>query len=219
MCGRYVFNPGKPDDFYNRFDVEDRSTKLQDNYNVAPGQLMPTITRNSPNTVTLMKWGLTPGWMKGRSGPINARSETILEKPMFKHSFLNKRCLIPTSGFYEWKKTKDGKVPFYIHLKNDELFSFAGIYESHEDAGGKLHFTYVIITTNPNKLMKDIHDRMPVIISKENEDLWLDNEGKDTEPLLNLLKPYKASDMEAYPVSTRVNTPINNSHDLLTKVD
>ncbi len=217
MCGRYVFNPGKPNEFFDRFNVENRDVKLQDNYNVAPGQVMPTITRNSPNKITLMKWGLTPGWMKGKSGPINARSETILEKPMFKRPFLNNRCLIPTSGFYEWKKTKDGKIPYFIHLKNVEMFSFAGIYESHEDAGGKTHFTYAIITTSPNKLMEDIHDRMPVIISKAGEDLWIDNENKDSEPLLSLFKPFKASDMEAYPVSSRVNTPINNSPDLLER--
>jgi len=216
MCGRYIFTPGEK--YFDRFDISNRIDKLLDSYNVSPSQSMPVVVRNSPNKSMLMKWGLSPIWMKGKSGLINARAETITEKPMFKSPFQKRRCLVPANGFYEWKKTEKGKVPYFIHLKSDELFAFAGIYDEHEDAGNKKHQTYAIITSTPNELMKDIHDRMPVILTKKEEDIWLDPES-DEDVLLSLLDSFPASDMDAYTVSRDVNSPQNNIKDLLKKVD
>lgn len=222
MCGRYTILHSK--ELLRRFKVKKKPKEpLRDNYNVAPQQTLPVITNHGQgNEIELMRWGLIPVWAKDESMSykmINARAETILEKPTWKRPFKTQRCLIPASGFYEWQKDGKSKVPYYIHLKQDEIFSFAGLYDIWHDAQKKEVRTYSIITTKPNSLMKDIHDRMPVILSKKDEDLWVHPEGEDSVGLLeDLLRPYDAKKMEAYIVDKAVNTPKNNFRELINKV-
>lgn len=221
MCGRYVFNPGKPNEFYDRFSVNNRDIELHKNYNVSPGEVMPTITRNSPNKIVLMKWGLIPFWAKDPQigyKMINARAETVAEKPSFRKAFKTQRCLIPSSGFYEWKRVEKEKIPFFIHLKSTDIFSFAGLFDEWKDVEGQVTRSYTIITTVPNEIMESIHNRMPVILSKNSESVWLDTSVTDTDTLKILLGPYDKKDMEAYPVSTRINKPINNDSELVKPV-
>ncbi len=173
MCGRYGFVP--PKDFKDRFELENELVDLRARYNVAPGSIMPIITRNSPNRVELMKWGLIPFWSKDPKiaySTINARSETVETSPAFRKPFKSQRCLIPASFFYEWKRIdKKTKIPYLFKLANDEVFSFAGLYDIWKDAEEKEFKTYTIITTTPNKLMESVHNRIPVLLSKEDEDV------------------------------------------------
>lgn len=219
MCGRYVLQ--NADSIPSRFDAEfDASFSFSDNFNTAPSQLMPVITRNSPNKVQLMKWGLIPVWAKDPKigfKMINARSETIMEKPSFKSPFQKHRCLIPTTGFYEWKKEGTTKIPHFIHMQDNSMFAFAGITSVWKDAEGMEVYTYSIITTKANVLMADIHERMPVILRKDDEDMYLDNE-TPIEVVQEMLIPYSPNDLEAYAVSTEVNKPSNNYSALLTKL-
>lgn len=220
MCGRYVLQD--PDYINSRYNLENPLKELLASFNVAPGALMPTISRNSPNRGVIRRWGLIPSWARDpRIGfkLTNARSETITQKPSFRTAFATRRCLIPNSGFYEWHRTPEGKTPYYIKIKSESMASFAGLYDTWTDATGKLTLeTFTIITTAANSLIAPIHDRMPVFISKEDEDTWL-SKTTPTKDLLALLQPYPENDMEAYPVSKEVNSTRNNSPDLLTPID
>ena len=218
MCGRYGFIPGK--DFYKRFKVDKATGKLKASYNVAPGRTMPVIIRQSPNQAVEMKWGLVPHWAKDpRIGyrMINARAETLGSRPAFREELHTKRCLVPANGFYEWEHKGKDKVPYYIKLKNDEMFAFAGLYDIWKDAEGKMLMTYTIITTDSNPLVGKIHDRMPVILKEEYEDEWLDPGEKDIEKLSALLKPYPAGELEAYQVADLVNNPKNDNEKLIVR--
>jgi putative SOS response-associated peptidase YedK len=215
MCGRYSFVPKQ--DFAERFQVENQQLDLQTRYNVAPSQVMPVITRNSPNRAEEMRWGLVPFWAKDPSignRMINARAETIAEKPAFRRPLAARRCLVPASGFYEWQRSPEGKVPHYIFLRDAETFAFAGLYEIWKDEAGNALKTYTIITTTPNALMEPIHNRMPVILRREDEALWLDK-AAEVPDLLALLRPYPAELMDAYPVSRAVNSPANDGEELI----
>lgn len=203
-----------------RYDaISNDDFDLKPNYNVAPSFMMPVVTKNSPKKIQLMKWGLIPSWAKdSRIGykMINARAESIQEKPSFRNSFKNRRCLVPATGFYEWKKDGDTKIPYYFKAKDNSTFSFAGLYDIWIDAEGKEILSYTIITTEPNEIMKPIHNRMPVIIKRKDEDTWLDINSPDLE-LFGLLKPIENAVLEKYQVSSEVNNPRNNSEDLIKK--
>lgn len=219
MCGRYVLT--ETEAIFDRFDVDDREIELKPRYNIAPGQINPVITRNSPNKIVLMKWGLVPVWAKDEGigyKMINARAETVADKPAFKRLLKSKRCIVPASGFYEWQKSGKDKIPYYIHRKDNKLFGFAGLYDEWQSPNGELLLTYTIITTSPNELMEQIHDRMPVILEKENESEWL-HPDSDINYLQTLLDAYEVNEMEAYIVSKDVNTPRNDDPDLIKKVD
>ncbi len=216
MCGRYGFVP--KENFYTRFDIDNHLATLEARYNAAPGQLMVVVTRNSPNKAVFMKWGLIPHWAQDPKigyQMINARAETVRQKPAFCNSLVSKRCLVPASGFFEWKKAEDGKIPYYIHLQNTDIFSFAGLFDTWTDGEGKEISSYTIITTTPNDFMVSIHDRMPVILQEVDEKIWLDPDIKDIENLMGLLKPYPSSEMIAYPVSRDVNKPENDDENIL----
>jgi putative SOS response-associated peptidase YedK len=207
MCGRYGFVPGK--NFDERFQVEHQQETLLPSYNVAPGATMPVVVRNSPNRVELMKWGLIPFWAKDPKNSyktINARAETVATSPVFREALKRRRCLVPASGFYEWQQTERGKLPYFIHLKDIELFAFAGLYDVWQDAEGNELRTYTIITTTPNDLVQPIHNRMPVILHPDDEAMWIDPKMNDTAALRALLQPFPNALMEAYPVSRAVNT-------------
>jgi putative SOS response-associated peptidase YedK len=205
MCGRYVFTPDER--FYDRFTIENRLDVLDARYNVAPGQNMPVITRNSPNQAVMMRWGLIPFWAKdAKTGwrTINARAESVRVKPAFKKPFQSQRCLIPASGFYEWEKRPHLKVPYYFKLKTNDMFAFAGLYDIWKDGQRSEVKSYTIITTESNSLVGKIHNRMPVILRKADESTWLDK-NTNLEIIAKLLKPYKGNDMAAYPVASEAN--------------
>jgi putative SOS response-associated peptidase YedK len=216
MCGRY--NLTSPQNIQSRFETTN-NLDLRPNYNAAPGQLMPVVTRNSPNKVELMKWGLIPFWAKDPSigyKMINARAETVAEKPSYRNAFKSRRCLVPSTGFYEWKREGKLKAPYLITVKESEMFSFAGLYETWKDVEGKEIHSFTIITTTPNQAVSDIHDRMPVILKAENEAEWLDLKVKDVAQLQRLLQPYENDLVEVRPVSDLVNNAQNNVPEILT---
>lgn len=218
MCGRYQLTlAGKNKLFGYHFKINDQQVvHLKDNYNVAPSQQMPVVVKHSPNTLMMMTWGLIPSWSKdGKSLVINARSETLAVKPMFKKLLETQRCIVPSTGFYEWKKTSEGKQPFYIGLKDHGFFGFAGLYDIWKNPMGEEIHTYVIITCNPNYTMSKIHNRMPVILMKEDEEKWLNPDTVEEERLLPYLKPYPDKFLTIYPISNRINSPFNND----SKVD
>jgi len=216
MCGRYSLVPKA--DFAERFGVENLQLDLEPRYNIAPTQTTPVITRNSPNRAEEMRWGLVPFWAKDPSignKMINARAETIAEKASFKWSFKKKRCLIPANGFYEWKKEGKTKQPYLIHRQDGKPFAFAGLWSTWVDKehGGVPLETFTILTTDPNDLMRPLHNRMPVIVDPENFDLWLDPKVEDPAKLQPLLVPHAVDGFEAFPVSKNVNSPAHDAPD------
>jgi putative SOS response-associated peptidase YedK len=218
MCGRYSLVPTER--IAARFNIQQQPLTLSPRYNVAPSQSMPVVVRNSPNRLVEMQWGLIPSWSKEprtQFSTINARAETITKSPVFRGPFKSLRCLVPASGFYEWQRTGAGKQPFCIRLKETDLFAFAGLYDVWHAADGNELFSYTVITTTPNELVASIHNRMPVILRQEDEDVWLDEETNPAR-LLALLKAYPADAMEAYPVSRAVNSPANEGAELMQSV-
>jgi putative SOS response-associated peptidase YedK len=184
MCGR--FTVARPEKIEARFKTSNRLPLFEPSWNISPSQTIPVITRNSPNKIVMMKWGLV--WNKdSKFGTINIRSESTREKPFFRNYLLNKRCLIVADSFYEWGEVNlegiNEKYPFNFFLKDRKLFSFAGLYNDFTDAEGKPYYTCAILTTTPNKLVSKIHNRMPVIIKEKDEDSWLDPENKDFDAL------------------------------------
>ncbi len=213
MCGRYSLYD--PDEMYDRFSIVNRQLVrgIEPHYNITPGNYLPVVVKHSPNQIELMKWGLVPHWSKEprvKYSTINARAETITSSSVYREPFKTKRCLVPANGFFEWKQTTSIKVPYYIHLKHEPMFAFAGLYDIWTDAEGKEFKSFTIITTPPNELMQPIHTRMPVILRKADEEEWLSLGETNIEKLLHLLKPYPTEQMEAYPVSTAVNRPMND---------
>ena len=196
----------------------DQQAQLTPRFNVAPTQEHPIIIRQSPNQMIMMKWGLVPFWAKDPkigNRLINARAESVAIKPAFRTSIKRKRCLVPATGFYEWKRADNGKVPYYVHLKDDSLFSFAGLFDSwHAPDGGQLK-TFTIITTTPNAKMGRIHNRMPVMLSQEDEELWLTKEPLPDSELKRIFRSYPARLMDAYEVSKEVNNPRNENQGLI----
>ena len=196
MCGRFVLEPDER--FYERFDIANRSEALTPRYNIAPGQDVPVVVRTSPNHVMLMHWGLIPRWAKDeRIGykTINARAETVTERPAYRGLIRSKRCIVPASGFYEWQDTgkKGGKQPYYIHAENNDYLPFAGLYDIWKNPEGQEVYSFTIITTPPTVLMRSIHTRMPAILEPNAEALWLDPETTDPNALLPLLHPSRCT--------------------------
>jgi putative SOS response-associated peptidase YedK len=193
---------------------------IEARYNAAPSQALPVITSKQPEAIQYYNWGLLPFWAKDEKSikrSINARAETITEKPSFHNLLKSKRCLIPADGFFEWQVTPKGKVPHRIMLENEHIFSFAGLYDDWLDQlTGELLHTFTIITTDANDTVKPIHTRMPVILSPEAEELWLDQHEPQDE-LLSLLVPFNGA-MKAYKVSDLVNSPVNNISQVLNSL-
>jgi putative SOS response-associated peptidase YedK len=218
MCGRYSLVP--TDNIAERFDVQQEQLALLPRYNVAPSQSLPVVVRNSPNRLVEMQWGLIPSWSKeprAQFSTINARAETISKSPVFRGPFKSRRCLVPASGFYEWQRTSNGKQPFCIRLKDDDLFAFAGLYDIWHDANGNELYSYTVITTAPNELVAPIHNRMPVILRRDDEEAWLDKQTQSAR-LMSLLVAYPAEEMEAYPVSRALNNPANEGAELMQPI-
>ncbi len=217
MCGRLSIATGS-DILQVRFNVE-IAEDLQPRYNAAPTQNLPVILNDEPRTINLCRWGLIPYWAKEEkigSRMINARAETLLEKPSFRNAFKKKRCLVLADGFYEWKKTSDRKRPYRITMKSNEPFALAGIWDVWTTPDGEALRSFSIITTEPNDLMKDLHHRMPAILKRENEERWLQD--IDASAAQEMLEPYPGDDLQAYPVSTLVNSPRNDTEAIIQPV-
>jgi putative SOS response-associated peptidase YedK len=209
MCGRYSLVC--IDDLGNRFRVYNPMIGARSRFNIVPGNEMPVIIRAAgKNEVAVMKWGLVPHGVKDIASapkPINARAETLAERPLFRPLLEDRRCLVPASGFFEWKKGGKRQVPFWFRLPGEPLFSFAGLCDTWQGPGGQHLSSYTIITCPPNALVAKIHDRMPVILSRENEERWLAESPRTLEALRDLLDPRAPGDMEMVPVTDLVNNP------------
>lgn len=219
MCGRYQLSI-REKDISIRFHVEVYEKLYRPSYNCAPSQNLAVISNSDPEILSFYRWGLIPFWAKDpKTGfrMINAKAETITEKASFKTPFKKRRCLVLSNGFFEWKKKGKEKNPYRIFLKHEKAFALAGIWDSWKDPEGKEIKSFSIITTSPNTLMKNIHDRMPVILKQKDEKKWLEEENPDE--LLKLLKPYDENEMEVYPVSKLVNSPLNNSQEIIEKIE
>jgi putative SOS response-associated peptidase YedK len=221
MCGRFTLRtPAR--DLVEVFELL-HEPELPPRFNIAPTQQVLVVRpANKAREWTSMRWGLVPSWARdAKSGPpmINARAETITTKSAFRTAFKKRRCLIPADGFYEWKRIEGAKVkqPFYIRLADDRPFVFAGLWESRRGEDGPLE-SCTIITTGPNALMAELHDRMPVILPQDLYGPWLDHQIEDVDALQGMLQPYPAEEMTAYPISTLVNSPRNENAECIVRL-
>ena len=221
MCGRYALY-GPVSRYWRYLDIDDDGFDFPPRYNIAPTQQLPVIRsrQDGRQEFLLARWGLRPGWVKevGKlNEPINAKIETAAEKPMFRQAFRRFRCLVPASGFYEWKAVAGRKVPHFVRLRGDAPMAFGGLLERWERPDEVL-VSYCILTTEPNELMAEIHNRMPVIISPDHFATWLDPKLTDRAAVLALARPCPADAMEAYAVSSRVNRPTEEGEELVQRV-
>jgi putative SOS response-associated peptidase YedK len=208
MCGRYSLVC--IDDLGNRFRVHNPMIGARSRFNIAPGNEMPVIVRKEKDEIALMRWGLVPHGtcdLKATPKPINARAETLAERPLFQSLLKTGRCLVPASGFYEWKNEGKRKVPFYFTVPDSPLFAFAGLYDTWKNPYGGSLTTFTIITCEPNTLVAGVHNRMPVILSPENEERWLSFDPRAPRELVEILAPFPAPAMVKIPVADLVNNP------------
>jgi putative SOS response-associated peptidase YedK len=220
MCGRFNFLTHQ-EELRERFEISKFEFEVTPRYNIAPSQKIATIIQDQDIKLVGMRWGLIPFWAKEpktKYSMINARVETILDKRAYSRPFKKWRCLIPATGFYEWKKVGKIKTPMHIRLKSKELFAFAGIYNPWKSPSGSYVLSCSIVSTTPNNIMEPIHNRMPVILQKKDESTWINPEHEDTEKLLGLLKPYPDRQLEAYEISTYVNKPRNEGPQCITSI-
>src|SRR3972149_11800636 len=214
MCGRFTLTVD-PADLKEAFADYALPTQAALRFNIAQTQPVLAIPNDGKNKADFFVWGLIPSWAKDPTignRLINARGETLAEKPSFRGGFKYKRCLIPADGFYEWKAQagEKTKIPYFIFMKDLRSFAFAGLWDEwHSPDGGRLR-TCTIITSEPNELMSTLHNRMPVILDQKDFDHWLDPAPQTPENLLPLIKPFPSDKMSAYPVSTLVNNPSND---------
>ena len=193
------------------------SNKIDDHprFNIAPTQPVLTVRREHGEKVqrfTMMRWGLIPHWAKDMTlgtRTLNARSETVTTTPAFRESILTKRCLIPADGFYEWRAMGRVKQPYCFEVGEGDVFALAGLWDQWKSPDGEIIESCTILTTTPNSLVEDMHDRMPVIVPPEKYDVWLDPDVNDFDAIKDILKPYDAAQMRRYPVSTKLNNSKN----------
>ncbi|WLT31135.1 SOS response-associated peptidase [Geothrix sp. PMB-07] len=213
MCGRYTFEIDAPT-LQQAFGLVPTGFSIKGGHNIGPGRYIIFVRPESGQRVAdVAYWGLIPGWVKDPnefSKPINARAETIEEKPSFRTAFKRKRVIIPASGFYEWKAEGKAKRPFYIHPTEEPFFAFAGLMEDWQGPNGEVMISACIITTDPNELMAGIHNRMPVILPRSAWDLWLDP-ASQTREVKPLLVPYPQQLMAAHEVGPEVGN-VRNDH-------
>jgi putative SOS response-associated peptidase YedK len=217
MCGRFTLDPTIK--FYERFEITNRVDDLVPRYNIAPSQDVPVIIHSSPNHVMLMRWGLIPHWAKDESigsKMINARAETITEKPAYRGLLRAQRCIVPASGFYAWQDTGGhGKQPYYIHADAGEYLPFAGLYDIWNSPDGREIYSCTIITTQPTANLHAIHNRMPVILEPAAEEVWLNPDVTNPQELTSLLHPYTIRPLDVYKVSKAVNRAGYDAADLI----
>jgi putative SOS response-associated peptidase YedK len=216
MCGRYTLTVDIKT-IAEKFGVP-ASLETTPRYNVAPTQEVVTIMRNGTSHLALLRWGLIPSWAKDESigsRMINARAESLAEKPSFKGLLRSKRCLIIADGFYEWKQENGSKTPMYITLKNGDPFAFAGLWDQWKSPDGQQVRSCTIITTEPNDVLAPIHNRMPAILLPGAYEDWLNPDLRDDQALSHWLAPYPAEEMTARAVSRLVNDPKHDSPELI----
>jgi putative SOS response-associated peptidase YedK len=224
MCGRYRLSSRK-EILAEQFDTNFDDLDWEPRYNIAPTQPVPVIRRVEPSQerqASMMRWGLIPSWAADPTigaRTINARAETAASKPSFREPLRKQRCLVPADAFYEWSRSVKQKQPFCFEVGVGAVFAFAGLWDSWRGPDGQLLETCTILTTTPNDLLTDVHDRMPVILSAEHYDRWLDTEMHGLEGVLGLLKPYDPTLMRRYPVSKWVNLVTNDRPECSAPVD
>ena len=221
MCGRFALEVHIQLKLYEDFEISS-IPPTSPRYNVAPSQQVLGVREvEGQREAAEFRWGLIPGWAKDMSigfKMINARSETIREKPSYKKAFQKRPCLILASGFYEWQKTPTGKQPVYFHLKHRDVFGFAGLWEKWRSPEGSLVESCTIITTSANELVAATHERMPVILPQAAHSIWLDTDERRGDLRFDLLRPFPAGEMDSYKVSTLVNSPKNDSPELIRPI-
>jgi putative SOS response-associated peptidase YedK len=217
MCGRFTLTV-TTEDLLMYYSIQNVPFTHQPRFNIAPGQMIPAIIgQRGQLRLGQLKWGLVPSWAKDnrKFQLVNAKAETLWDKPSFKSLISRKRCIIPADGFYEWKQIGKQKQPLRITMKTKALFSMAALYDSWAAADGSILHSCTIITTTPNKLVQDIHDRMPVILKPKQEVLWLDRAVTDRAILDPMLRPYPAEEMTCYPVATIVGNVKNDNEECI----
>lgn len=213
MCGRYTLS--KLEQILRQFpSITELPPDLAPRFNIAPTQPIPVIANNHPDRLEMFHWGLVPSWAKDISignKMINARAETLADKPAFRTALKRRRCLIPADGFYEWRKNPDKtKTPMYVRVAGGRPFAFAGLWDVWHSPDGSQLPSCTIITTAPNRLMASVHDRMPLILPPESYGRWLASGEQDVADLADLLSPFPADQMDMYPVARTVNSPRND---------
>ncbi len=210
MCGRFTLTVD-PEELQQQFGLsEPPPAELVPRYNIAPSQAVAVVANSPDRKLELFQWGLIPSWAKDPkigNKLINARAETLAEKPSFRAALKRRRCLVVADGFYEWKKNGAAKTPIYVQMQDRRPFAFAGLWEVWQPPDGGLLKTCTIITTEPNALLETIHNRMPAILAPADYDAWLRPDEVAADQLLPLLRPFDAGQMRAVPVSARVNSP------------
>lgn len=234
MCGRFVLINSSdlrirfralvqdgPDPRIGYDPLPPADARLVPRYNIAPTQPVVTVTNHDGRRrLEWMRWGMIPYWAKAGDLPrntINARADRLAQSGIWKQPLARSRCLIPADGYYEWTGTKTSRRPLLFRRRDGGLFAFAGLFDRWTDPEGKVVRSCAIVTTPPNRLAEEIHDRMPAMLSEEAESLWLDRQTEDADRLLAILGPYPAELMESYPVSTAVNSAANESPELVTR--
>lgn len=223
MCGRYTLTR-RQQEVAERFGVQQLTVEFEPRFNIAPTQSLPVVvnTDGSGPTIQLMRWGLVPFWArdpKSMKPLINARAETISQKPVFKNNLVRRRCIVPADGFYEWKREGKTKIPMFIHSPQSGLLGFAGIWDRWTDKETNSTIqSYSIITTAANKTVSPIHDRMPVILRPEDEVRWLNPETIDVSELMKFLRPADDELITMHEVSPKVNTWSVESPDLIVAI-
>ncbi len=222
MCGRYTLR-AEPESIAREFALPEVPT-LRPAFNIAPDQPVPVV-RFDPDEgarrLDFLTWGLIPSWADDPTigdRLINARAETVADKPAFRPPFRIRRCLVVADGFYEWERQDGGKRPFFVHMKEDRPFAFAGLWE-HYDKGEEPIYSCTLLTTGANTVLAPIHDRMPVILPRSAYGLWLDPGMHDPKQLEPLLVPYPDEPMESYPVSKLVNDPVNDVPECIRSIE
>jgi putative SOS response-associated peptidase YedK len=222
MCGRFTLSQSA-EIIAQAFDVAN-VPPLTPRYNIAPTQPVATVLIKPEDTqrqFQMLHWGLIPSWAKdAKMGArlINARAETVTEKPSFRAAFRKRRCLVLGDGFYEWQQQEKKKQPYYFRLNDGQPFAFAGLWEHWQASDGEVIESCTLLTTEANQLMQTIHDRMPVILQPKDYDLWLDPNVQNSDLLQPLLRPYSAEEMTTYPVSTKVNKPTNDTAECINSI-
>ena len=220
MCGRYSL-AADLEDIQQRFELFDSELTYSLRYNIAATQPVLAVTSEEGKQSAYLRWGLIPSWAKAASVDnrlINARAETVIERPRFRTALARRRYLVLADGFYEWQRVGNARRPMRIVMTSGEPFAFAGLWDSWRDPAGDIIKSCTVITTEANELLRPIHNRMPVILPKELESFWLDDEVQDPFALGDILSPYPAQAMQAYEVSSLVNRPSNEGPEVAIPV-
>lgn len=220
MCGRFAQRTDAKG-LAKAFKVSE-VPDVKPRYNIAPTQDILAVYESADGREMIYyKWGLIPSWAKDASMGarlINARSETVREKPAFREAFKKRRCIIPADGFYEWRRKEGQKQPFFFRMREESPFGFAGLWDRWEGESGQVINSCTILTTEANEALRPVHDRMPVILHPEEYSLWLEADARERASLAELLRPYPAEEMVGYPVSTSINSPRNQGAELIEQI-